>query len=396
MLAVFAVVLLTVLAVGITAVVRVELLSSRAAVRKLQALFLAEAGVNHARALLLYDDERVDTLADAWGPLHEETLELPRALGPGFYRVRVHDAAGRINVNLADLQTLARLTGSSEIAAAIAEWRGQAGSGRAYYEGLPYPYLPREGPFQTLGELLLVRGITPELFHSREGVRRGLRELLTVESSSLNTDAEGGQRLNLNSFRAWDHEAFRDSVMAKLGAFLTMYDAEQIWHGLNLLPGNRYTSLAQLTTVAGLDFDKVVAVLDQVTVADGPRVPGQINVNTAPLEVLLALPGSSPQLAAGIIERRADAPFRSLGEVAQALFEHGEGLVSFTLLIDRLTTKSSSFIIESMGYTEEGGYATVVALVRRREGGVELVAQWEVDEPLSPPEVGLEYAGLLR
>ena len=122
-LAVLAVVLLTTLAVAITAAVRVELLASRSALERTQALFLAEAGINRARAILLYEDVGVDSLQDPWGPDCEEPLWLPQELGAGSYQVRVIDASGRINVNRANHAILYSLTGDPDIAAAIIDWR---------------------------------------------------------------------------------------------------------------------------------------------------------------------------------------------------------------------------------------------------------------------------------
>ncbi|MCJ7822894.1 MAG: type II secretion system protein GspK, partial [Armatimonadetes bacterium] len=164
-LAVFAVVLLTVLAVGITAVVRPELLASRTSLDRMQSLFLAEAGLHQARATLLYDDVTCDSLFDDWGSLCESPLDLPQLAGSGYYRVRVYDACGRLDVNRTDADTLTLLTGDEEAAANIIAWRdGASDSGLGedgYYASLPQPYLPRHGPLQTIGELLLVRGVTP-------------------------------------------------------------------------------------------------------------------------------------------------------------------------------------------------------------------------------------------
>ena len=39
---------------------------------------------------------------------------------------------------------------------------------RGYYESLPHPYTIRNGPLRTVRELLLVRGVTPELFHGED------------------------------------------------------------------------------------------------------------------------------------------------------------------------------------------------------------------------------------
>ena len=393
-LAVFAVVLLAVLAVGITTAVRVELLASRAGLNRTQSLFLAEVGLSQARALLLYDDMTIDTLQDPWGPASELALDLPQEFGSGFYRVRVHDACGRIDINEAQHVTLFRLTEDPGAAAAIRDWRdagslpGPDGAEQEYYASLPLPYPPRNGPFQTLGELLLVRGVTPPMFFGREG-KPGLVDLFTVESISPNTDAKGNQRVGLNEFRNWGEQAFRDSVMSKVGSVITMYDANEIFRGLTELVElglDGYTSLAQLATAAGLDHGKIAQVIDYLSVDGGSEVRGKVNVNTASPEVLAVLPGGSAELAAAIVARRNSEPFASLGEVSGFLLDQPDGLAVFEQMIDHVTTKSSTFIIESMGWTPSGrGFRALRALVRRLPDTVFVVQQAEEDWPLPPP-----------
>ena len=396
-LAILAVVLLAALAVGITAVARVELMASRSALRRMQALFLAEAGLQEARSVLMYDDQNVDTLKDPWGPECEDPLDAPRQYGDGYYRVRVYDACARININTADQETLFRLTGDPMLAAAIIDWRDAGdmpsaeGAEREYYLSLRHPYLPRNGPFQTLGELLLVRGMTPQLLYFSDGSRPPLSDLLTVHSLALNTDANGGTRVNLNSFRNWSEQAFRDYILRKLGNVLTEYDANQIWLAMNGLPGQVYTSVGQLVTAAGLSFDKVAGIVDLVTADNSLLGAGKVNVNTAPIEVLAALPGSSATVAMDIVARRQQAPFTSLGEVAQLLLSEQDGPQVFAGMIDWLTTKSSMFIVESMGYTPEGGVRTIRALVRRDADAVSVVQEVEQDWPMAP--LGERYPG---
>jgi len=393
-LAIFATALLTVLAVAITTAVRVELLASRSSLNRMQALFLAQAGIDQARAVLFYDDPTVDTLLDSWGPGSDDPLDLPHEAGDGFYRVRVYDACGRVDINTAEFPALLELTQDPAIAWSIMDWRDEEDSASPegaewdYYESLPHPYSPRNGPFQTVGELLLVRGVTPGVFFSDHD-RRGLSDLATVHAVSPNTDADGNVRVNLNEFRNWGEQAFRDAMMARLGDALAEYDVKAIWYGLNDLYslGQEYTSLGQLSTVAGLDVAKIAAVLDYVTVDSGFLVRGKVNVNTAPPEVLAALPGSSWELAEAIVAQRAVQPFQSVGEVAAMMFDQPGGMEVFDQMINHVTTKSSTFIIESMGVAATGReFRTLRALVLRDSHGVLVLQQREEDWPLPPPD----------
>ncbi len=394
-LAVFAVTLLAMLAVAITAAVRVELLASRTSLDRTQALFLAEAGLNQARAILLYDDRAADTLLDQWGPWAERPLDLPHELPSGFYRVRVHDACGRIDVNEADYDTLLRLTGDPVAAASVQDWRDRGegltpeGAESADYAGLSYPYIPRDAPFQTPGELLLVRGVTPQMYFGSEE-RMGLTDLITVDSESPNTAPDGNARVGLNEFRNWNVEAFRDTVNNRLGSLFLMYEPQVIFEGLDKLTDmgqSGYTSLAQLRSVAGLDWGTIANLIDYVSIEPGREVRGKVNLNTAAFEVIGALPGGSYEVAQAIVARRNEQPFRSLGEVVELLVDLTDGPNVFEQMIDHITTRSSCFLVESMGWTDAGHtHRTLTALLRRRPEEVLVIRQAEQDWPLPPLE----------
>jgi general secretion pathway protein K len=115
------------------------------------------------------------------------------AFGAGGYWVRVTDEGGKLNLNQVDeaalRQALANLGFALEftetLADAILDWRDADSLVRLHgaesdrYLALPVPYPAKDGPFDTLAELLLVRGVTPALFYGRNG-GPALRELFTV------------------------------------------------------------------------------------------------------------------------------------------------------------------------------------------------------------------------
>jgi general secretion pathway protein K len=116
-------------------------------------------------------------------------------LGQGVYEVRFVDEAGKINLNRANDDTLRRIfvhLGLEErqrniIVDAIMDWRDEdefhrpSGAESDYYVTLSPPYTARNGPFDTVEDLLWVKGITAEMFYGREG-GVGLREIFTVDS----------------------------------------------------------------------------------------------------------------------------------------------------------------------------------------------------------------------
>lgn len=94
------------------------------------------------------------------------------------------DEFSRINLNKATKETLERLTGSRDMAAAIIDWRDPdsdvslGGAEGAYYQSLPNPYPCRNGPFQSVAELMLVKGMTPDLY-------REIKNKFTVQGAGL-------------------------------------------------------------------------------------------------------------------------------------------------------------------------------------------------------------------
>ncbi|MFQ5850846.1 MAG: general secretion pathway protein GspK [Candidatus Binatia bacterium] len=135
--------------------------------------------------------------------LQEETVEYGEwyraALGSGLYRVRVVDEGGKINLNRADERSLRRIftnLGIEEpkrkvLVDSILDWRDEDdlhrlnGAEDDTYLSLSPPYTAKNGPFDTVEDLLWVRGVTPGLFYGfeEEGIRGvGLRDIFTVDS----------------------------------------------------------------------------------------------------------------------------------------------------------------------------------------------------------------------
>ena len=140
--------------------------------------------------------KRADIFDGSW---HEESL------GGGTFRVRWVDEGGKININRADQETLRRVftnLGLEEpnkaiLVDSIMDWRDPddlhrtSGAENEYYRSLTPSYTANNGPFDTVEDLLWVRGMTAELFYgygdakgNREenGQRVGLREIFTVDS----------------------------------------------------------------------------------------------------------------------------------------------------------------------------------------------------------------------
>lgn len=162
---------------------------------------------------------------------------------------RVEDEAGKINLNLASeavMQSLFETYYGSDVEAellakCIVDWtdRDDEGPGeRDYYLSLPAPHLPANDAMADLEELLLVRGVTPELFESGPpaGSRKDAAQPWNFPESEEDDDAapglvrlltvEGDGTLNVNTAPRRVLEAvFRTmSDVAEAGALARQMD----------------------------------------------------------------------------------------------------------------------------------------------------------------------------
>jgi general secretion pathway protein K len=154
---------------------------------------IARSGFDAAVAVL-YEDAlsgNVDSLHEAWAHLGTFSENSGSLFDEGRFIAEIADHSGRIQINqLVDKggkynedqkRLLVRFLSSPEfgldpqevenIVDAIKDWidpdseTTRFGAETTYYESLEKPYPCKNGPFEFLEELLLVRGITKELFY---------------------------------------------------------------------------------------------------------------------------------------------------------------------------------------------------------------------------------------
>jgi len=160
----------------------------------IRATLIAEGGVAATRIALRENakDNKYDSLDQVWSrPVP------PIELGEGTVLVTVEDEERKINLNRLILpngnapdeqrlavfrKLLAVLDIDPAVADAVVDWLDNddtsrvGGAESSYYLSLPYPYRAKNDLFDTLDELRLVRGMTPERFEK-------LKPFLTVHSS---------------------------------------------------------------------------------------------------------------------------------------------------------------------------------------------------------------------
>jgi general secretion pathway protein K len=268
--------ILMVIALSFSYMTRAEMSATLSFKKSIKKKFLAEAGIERGIMEIFYRN------ANKKKDITFESLEVWRTDGApynvetddGNYEVRITDEAGKVDINRTPevilknmLVNIGLAMGDADtITDSIMDWKDPDdlhrlhGAESDYYMSLPHPYKAKNTNFETLEELILVRGVSREILYGNEE-KRGIIDFLTVNSS-----------------------------MAK------------------------------------------------------------ININAAPREVLLSIPGMSSDLAEALIASRET---KAIQDIQGILGQNLSLMAPYITVAD-----TSTFTIESTGYnsTEETGY----------------------------------------
>ncbi|WP_417737380.1 general secretion pathway protein GspK [Rosistilla oblonga] len=282
------------------------------------------------------------------------------------------------------LMSLPNMT--EDVADSILDWLDEDdeqrdfGAEYDYYNALPTPYGPKNGPLDSVEELLLVRGVTPELLFGADTNRNGIIDpieqtyittgdqstaslgwsaFLTVYSREGNKTADGADRVDVN---AEDLEQLQADLTDVLGnedwaSFIVAYrvagqsgatastggdsdaaeavsqaSSGQAWSSsvlstLDLSEGkvevSQLLDLVGATVVVGEGNDQTVYqspfaneplsmatympyLMGLLTSKDYDSMPGRINLNECPAELIYGLPILEEETALALVEARGE------------------------------------------------------------------------------------------
>jgi competence ComEA-like helix-hairpin-helix protein len=251
------------------------------------------------------------------------------------------------------------------------------------------PYLPRNGPFQTVRELLMVRGVNSGLLFGNDqnqngfldsdedsatsdlpGAKRppppspGWAALLTVTDTDKDVDASGKDRINpqtadetaLTGIPGITQDIARaivsyrgQNAFTSLDDLLSVTPQNQNQNQQNQQGGNQQNNSG--ATVINQDLLEQIA--DQLTLAGGTDSSGLINVNTASLDVLICLPGVDRTLAQAIINYRKSTGY--FDNVAGILKVDGMTRAIFKQVVPLITSRSETYRIICEGKINSSG-----------------------------------------
>ena len=406
------------IAAGLMFRMRAEVLASRAQLTGEQGYAAAISGLRFAAALLEEGPTEVERWYDNPDALRGRfvcddganrwyfTIYAYDPEGSDTVRYGLTDEAGKININTADAETLLSLANmSSERVDCLLDYRDADGETRAYgaeqnyYDNLPSAYLIKNGPLETLEELLLVKGFNGTVLYGEDAnlsgllepneddaeesfppdnadgaLDVGLRNLATVYGHKLRPD---DSRININA----EYEQLGDLKQSELDEqtihFIQLYRAEGNYfeHAADLLNmtyvvRDGHTEPMQIDAdsqiSSGISQDDLALVLEKLIAippsGDDPE-RSLVNVNTAPAAVLSALEGIDQSLARRIVEARSGLEGPDKATIA---WLYSEGVVdeeTFKQIAPLLTTRGYYFHAQCVGFAVPGGRFRIIEAV---------------------------------
>jgi type II secretory pathway component PulK len=219
-----------------------------------------------------------------------------------------------------------------------------AGASSDYYQSLPEPYSAKGEPFETVGELLLIQDMTPQILFGQDlnqnGViepseqnpdsggitltigngtdTRGLLNYVTCFSTDLNTTITGGRRTSVDV----SSNNLTGLQTALTNALSSSRAAAIITHLRPLLPSRGRAATWDLGTfysASGMTPQEFGKVFDNLTTTTPKPYTGLVNVNTASQQVLSCLPGIQEGEGTTIAATRATADLSNIGWFFQAI-----------------------------------------------------------------------------
>jgi len=235
-----------ILIISILVAVAIELnRSSRAAIYDaanlsdgIKLTYIAKSGFYGAAALLANSDNNYDTLRDNWAKTEVLSAQSKTLFTDGYFIATVEDEAGKIPLNKlvngdeynSDIKDiLIRLLSqpefgleerkANEITDSIKDWidadNSATGYGAetSYYSSLDPPYEAKNAQLDCIEELLMVKGITKEIFTGTKE-KPSLAQYVTADSDGV---------ININTAPKMVLRALSESISAELADKMDEY-----------------------------------------------------------------------------------------------------------------------------------------------------------------------------
>lgn len=240
--------ILSVVALEFSFAMRTEITITKNHKEDLQRHAMAEGGVQRAITELIYKhDARLQQMRKTLSleEIPSEQKEWmadgrPYALpfDQGSCEIRIMSEAGKININMVSEVLLRKIIGQlglegeerDVVVDSILDWRDPNDFYRAngaendYYLSLKEPYYCKNGNLDSIEELLLVKGVTPDLFHGKKGTpegeggsgdRVGFKDIFSIYAPGEQVDINSATPLVMNMVLGIPREVSQQMVKAR-------------------------------------------------------------------------------------------------------------------------------------------------------------------------------------
>lgn len=316
---------------------------------------------------------------------------------------------GLLTPLLLDLQ----IENPQEIINAILDWRDEDGETREggaeneYYNLLEPAYNAKNGRFDSVEELLLVKEVTAAVLYgedvNRNGIldenendgeesfpyydnadgflNHGIAPFLTVWAREVDVSLDNQPRISLHSdaatvqaqimadaAEAEESEgaeellspatiafiagiAGNQSVVGQMGSPADLYAGEQ-----EELEPNQTSALPGELAASPVGLEEMPYIMDRFSTRppESASVPilGLVNINAAPLRVLLTVPNLTEEVAAAIVGARRGLDADTVRTTAWPLTTGTLSAATFRAIAPYITTKAYQFHVEVVGYAD--------------------------------------------
>ncbi len=225
---------------------------------------LAEAAVERAIMEIIYRKLKPkDVTTEVW---RMDGTRYRIAIGDGHASIGITDESGKLDINMLTdasgilLKNLLVLRGVTEeqaytIVDSLLDWKDSGdsdahrlhGAETDYYMTLPLPYAAKNANFDTVEELLLVKGMTSDILFG-DGKQKGIENLLTVHAKTNNININAAPRDLLAALPGMSPE-LADAVVAERQSRDTLLTAAD----LPVLFGEAYATAAPYLSMGESD-----------------------------------------------------------------------------------------------------------------------------------------------
>lgn len=468
--------LLTLAAMTFAELMLAERESAELAGKRVQARLLAESGIDATRLFLMQEEEQIiesggwynnesffrgmQLLEDPDDARHRGrfTVAAPNIEDGQINGIRfgLEDESSKLNLNVLPLMEAAAAAGTSaggaaeeststpqellmslpgmteSMADAILDWIDEDdeprefGAEADYYSALDPAYAPKNGPLDTIEELLLVRDVTPWLLFGADANRNGYVDgaepepqmigdvdnsdgsmtcgwaaYLTLNSKESNLDPEGKQKIDLNQENleelytalvdVFDEEwamviiGYRQGGAHNITAFEPLpeeklkFDVQNLTDFttiLDLIGTNVYVEFENKTDKVPTKTpfandpasiaDYLPKLMDNLSVNAEATIPGRININQASRTVLLGIPGMTSSMVDQIIGSRVLDPGEADPSQLYETWILSEGIVTLEemkLMMPYVCGGGSIYKAQIIGYFDGGGPSARIEVV---------------------------------